>query len=111
MERVCFSHNEGEGIIADSSELLPVVCTNVKIGTTELVPGIKTTMNGFFLRDVQFQGMLNKTEMVFLLGSTDTLFESKTYYKVVHFISETRIFIVYGAGFGRDYNFVKGRWK
>lgn len=68
-------------------------------------------MDEFFSRDVHFQGLLNETELVFLLGTNDTLFESKTYYKVVHFISETRIFIVYGEGFGRDYNFVNGRWK
>jgi hypothetical protein len=110
---VYYEGKEGSGYILTDPKLMSEKLRKktVFILGQELKPDTDTDLFGFFKHPLSYLGMLDRTEMIFFMGTNKDLFETKYYYQSVNLISQTRIFELYGNGFGRDYNYVKGEWK
>ena len=76
----------------------------------EQIEHFKTDLKGFFNRELEAVGELNGMT-VFYIGKQEDLFGSTYYYEPVYIQDENRIFIKYGKYHGRDFNYIKGRWK
>lgn len=118
-EKTIFSHSQGLGIVSDSKEeVLEIVAKRpVKILETLLKPGEMTSLFGFFLREVEYLGVLKSEShrqvlpMVFYLGSGKNLFKEAHYFNVVMRVTNTRLFEKTTETTGRDYRYVSGIWK
>lgn len=73
--------------------------------------GTKTDLKGFFNRELEIVGKEPDGCTVFFIGITEDLFGKIFYYESVLILNENRIYISYGAGHGRDHNYIKGKWK
>jgi hypothetical protein len=111
MKTIIYNNKQGEGIILTNDELLEVRDETPTVAGEILIPGTSTSMSGYFDKSVEFCGVFDKNSLVFFLGETSDLIERKRYYKVVHLISETRLFSMFSHNAGRDFNFIKGKWK
>ena len=111
-ERVIFSHNQGQGIISETKDILIDKTPGVlKLGNTSFDIGDSITLDGFFDFPHEFVGSINNNRLIFYCGSDANLFETHHYFKVICYISPTRIFVMYTEISGRDYNWVNGIWK
>ncbi len=118
-EKTIFSHSQGLGIVSDSKEeVLEIVAKRpVKILETLLKPGEMTSLFGFFLREVEYLGVLKSEShrqvlpMVFYLGSEKNLFKETHYFNLVMRVTNTRLFEKTAETTGRDYRYVSGIWK
>jgi len=111
--KTIFSHGQGMGYIFDNETdinqfINPITIT---VGTETLTPGCMTDLDNYLIKKVQYLGTVNYNEMIFLYGTTNSLFESKTYYGSILIVSETRIFEMFSFKGGTDHNFVNGKWK
>lgn len=111
METILFSKNMGEGLILNNNQKPPVKNESPTVGDEILIPGTYTSLSGYFAHSLKFCGVMNKNCLVFFIGETEDLFESKKYYQVIHLITKTRLFSMFTYAAGRDFNFVKGKWK
>ena len=73
--------------------------------------GIKTSLKGFFNRELEIVGKEKDGSTVFFIGTTEDLFGKTFYYEPVLILDENRIFIVYKPGSGRDHNYINNKWK
>lgn len=78
----------------------------IVIGNTTIEPGEKTSLLGFFCRDLTYMGILDR-KAVFYLGDQDGMH----YYQTLAVISPTKLYLNYTWSSGRDWNLVNGKWK
>ena len=112
-QKALYSQHQGSGYICEEKNDIYQVCSP---GTFELLgktytPGEMTDLAGFFKEPIEYIGNDGK-EAIFYMGAGDaTLFEQKHYFQWVLIVDHDRIFLIYGHGSGRDYNFRNGKWK
>lgn len=113
LKSVVFGGGQGSGYIALNDYDIKEIAKpqDVIVNFERLIPGNHTTLSGFFNTSVQFIGIINKSEMIFLLGSDTDLFETRYYYESVLRCTDKRIFCMYSWSGGRDWNFKNGNWK
>ena len=113
MKIVIFNDKQGAGYICTSPDEMQhhVRLMHITVNGEKLIPGQKTTMSGFFFREVEYVGLIGNCEMIFFAGSDDSLFDTKYYYQSINRICDDRIFIMYMHGSGRDYYYKGGKWK
>lgn len=111
METILYECNMGEGIILEENERLLIRNESPLVAGEILIPGTITSMSGYFNHPLKFCGVIKKNALVFLIGYDTDLFCKKTYYQVVHLISDTRLFSMFSYDAGRDFNFINGKWK
>lgn len=109
-ETVFFADTQGEGLVLENGEYFEDR-GEINVGTETLTIGKSTTLDGFFDFPHEFRGFNGDRGMVFWVGFENDLFGGVHYYKVIHFIKPTRLFVLYKPGSGRDWNFVNGEWK
>lgn len=102
-----FSHSEGSGYMEASKDSVPCHAQPITIGGEVIEPGQSTELQGFFRRPLEYLGLKDENEMIFYIGEDQGIH----YFKSIFWISETRFFIAYKPGSGRDFNFVNGAWK
>lgn len=125
-KEVLYTGNEGHGIISETrAEVESALCIHlepIELGDLKISPGVKTDLEGFYNRPLEYVGylidvkhppseiFLDKSKksygMVFYMGEDS----GKHYYSVIFRISRDRFYIHYKANGGRDYNRVKGVW-
>lgn len=71
----------------------------------------KTTLKNFFNRELEVMGVDKTGDTIFLLGTEEDLFGKTFYYEPVLILNENRIFKMFGQNFGRDFNYINGKWK
>ena len=116
MEKVLFGNGVGQGIIFNSdidlkSHINP---TSVFIGNETIYAGQMTSMQCFFYIDILYLGMLKDdkyTCLCFELGREKDLFTEKIYVTAIYKITDKRLFKKYALHSGRDFNYIKGKWK
>jgi predicted NUDIX family phosphoesterase len=111
MEQVFYSNNMGQGIIEDTDIELELIHPLIKVAGEILIKDTFTSMSGYFKESLKYCGVLDNNKLVFEIGSQDDMFESKTYYQVVNYISENVLFVKYTETGGRDYRFINNQWK
>jgi len=111
METILYSNSMGEGIILKNDDPLLVRKENRVVNNETLIPGQLTSMSNYFRHPIEFCGVISKNTLVFFIGYTQDLFKKKSYYQIVHLITEKRLFSMYSPGAGRDHNFINGKWK
>lgn len=117
MEEVIFGNSQGEGLILEHGKTLAdffeIDKSDIALGDTVLKFDEETTLSGWFDSPVKYCGKVKENTLIFLLGSAggDLFEEAKTYYETMLWVSPTRFFRMYYRNAGRDFNFVKGRWK
>ena len=107
MEEVIYSNNMGEGLILNIGEPLFVKKESVGVAGEILQPETLTTLQGYFKTPLKFCGTLYENKLLFFIGQQD----NKLYYQIIHLIAENRLFSMFSHIAGRDFNFIKGRWK
>jgi hypothetical protein len=108
----CFDKLTGHYLLVHSdvshfeNQLVKKDCSFCKFGE-------ETTLNGFFCKPAQFIGFDpdNEKVAIFFLGSEVGLYASMYYYEDILILNENRIFKMYSARGGRDFNFKSGKWK
>ncbi|NPA75257.1 MAG: hypothetical protein GXO25_04155 [Euryarchaeota archaeon] len=111
-----FFKDEGFGyeIEGEFSEIYEIAeKKELRVGNDLYVPGQKYNLRGFFDRDVQYVGV-NKERphlSIWYLGKEKTLFGYKHYFLEIFIVTPYRIFVSYGPGSGRDFNYKGGVWK
>lgn len=112
METVIFSNRQGSGYTCANDQEIYSVAQKlpIQVNGQTYNPGDKTTLNGFFCRPLEYIGSVD-SEAIFCMGNTEDLFNQVWFYQSVYIISDARIFLIYGNGFGRDYNFINNKWK
>ncbi|MBA4304634.1 MAG: hypothetical protein C0424_10455 [Sphingobacteriaceae bacterium] len=108
---ILYSCNMGEGLILNEGDPKPWRLEKITVAGIELVPGEPSDMAGYFRHPLVYCGLINEKHMVFYIGSTSDLFGCKYYYQVVMKVDETRLFSMFTFNAGRDFNFIRGRWK
>lgn len=108
-----FSHCQGMGYVFDNETdinqfISPI---SITVGTETLTPGCMTDLDNYLIKKVQYLGLVDNTGMVFFYGTTNSLFESKSYYGLIYRVTETRIFEMFSFKGGTDHNFINGKWK
>ena len=85
----------------------------VQLVNETLVPGTKTDLTKFFKHPIEYAGILKEDPRVlmFYLGEDADLFQNKRFYDCYFKITDSRLFKKYNDRTGRDYNFIKGKWK
>jgi hypothetical protein len=75
--------------------------------------GKETDLKGFFYKPVKFVGFDPENEKlaIFYLGSEYTLYSKVLYYEDILILNENRIFKMYSARAGRDFNYINNKWK
>lgn len=111
MNTILYSHSMGEGIIIENDEQLSLREESRTVANEILIPGTLTTVSGYFNHPLKFCGVYGKNSLVFLIGKESDLFCTKTYYQVIHLITEFRLFSMFTWLSGRDFNYVNGKWK
>jgi hypothetical protein len=118
LRSVIFKNNESSGFVVegDFDEIYQVVTKeNAEFTVVEekLTPGVKTDLSGFFNRPLLYVGKRkdDPNSMVFHVGTQRNLFGEKHYFEEVFWVSPTRIAVITGPWWGRDFNFVSGVWK
>lgn len=111
MDTVIFNRNMGEGLILNNNDVLDVELESPNVANEILVPGTSTSMSGYFKHSLEFCGVMDKNKLVFFIGEVNDLLGKKRYYQVVTLISEFRLFSMFTYSSGRDFNFIKGKWK
>jgi hypothetical protein len=129
MEFTLFSKNQGCGYISKDYYFVNDVTikheTPIVLGRQELIPGNSFDLDGFFSRPLLYLGKhVSATanqkgqyeiplkeklsdELIFYIGEDD----GNHYFQAVFKITDTRFFMLYGKGSGRDYNFKNNKWK
>lgn len=111
-ECVIYGDKQGYGYISDNPEIdLPLIMQPVTVVDEIIQPGAMTDVKGYFCRPLLFVGLVDKTELLFYIGKTGDLFETKHYWQSLWVVSPTRLYHIFGPGFGRDFNWVNGKWK
>lgn len=118
-EKTFYSGGQGMAIISDNKdEVLKIIVKRpVKILESLVKPEEKTSLFGFFSREVEYLGVLKGEDqkevlpMVFYLGSQVTLFKEIHYFNVLIRVTDTRLFEKTSERTGRDYRYVSGVWK
>jgi len=110
---VIYSNNLGMGYVVPKS--IDVNCfvdsIPVSIGGETIYPKEETTLLGYFdINPAMYVGMI-ANEMVFYLGETNDLFETRHYFISLIKVTETRIFSMFSHHAGRDFNLVNNKWK
>jgi len=111
-----FRGGMGEGCILEQGQKLEdfyqIDTTPTQMGNCLLEVGKETVMDGYFSSPVVYYGKQDK-KLFFLLGSEGgDLFQTpKTYYETMLRLDENRFFRMYSRKAGRDFNFVKNKWK
>lgn len=82
----------------------------ITVNNNRLIPGQKTTLDGFFNSEVVYLGLYNQY-MQFQIGIDSNLFATEIYSNEFKKIDETTILTIYQPGTARDYNFKNGAWK
>lgn len=104
----------GECLITYQNQALDIDQTQqtIRLGNVCLVPELMTDLDGFYKRPLKYAGHKGK-ELYFYIGDDDAdLFKPiRSYYEVLHYLSEIRFFKLYSSKGGRDYNFKNGKWK
>lgn len=113
MTPTIYSHGQGMGYVSTTA-ILPdgfvrEETTCFEPGT--ILPGMSTDLFGFFAKPMRYMGIHGEHEMIFYIGSTADLFGEHHYWQGMIYCSRTRIFSMYSNNAGRDYNYVKGKWK
>jgi hypothetical protein len=111
MDTVIFNRNMGEGLILNNDDVLDIEFDSPTVANEILVPGTSTSMSGYFKHSLEFCGVMDKNKLVFFIGEVNDLLSKKRYYQVVTLISEFRLFSMFTYSSGRDFNFIKGKWK
>jgi hypothetical protein len=113
MEWALFSKNQGSGYISGSQFEMEAVIKKIPetVNLEVIQPGMKTSLSGFFCRQLEYIGKIGKGELIFYIGNQHDLFLERHYYQSIFKISETRIFEITNPAGGRDYNFIGGKWK
>lgn len=110
--QTCFySNNQGEGFTSDELMIYGEDRGEFKVGAEMISIGTKTTLNGFFDFPHEFIVFIDGKGMGFHCGCETDLFGMTHYYKVIHLLSPTRLFVMYTRKSGRDWNFINGAWK
>jgi len=109
-----FSNKQGSGYICnDETEIYTIICPgSFTMGNESIENGQETDLAGFFNRDLLFVGLASKflpTKLAIFYIGTDGF--GRFFYQEVTILSNERIFLLYGNGFGRDYNLKEGKWK
>ena len=73
--------------------------------------GEKTDLKGFFNRELEIVGKEEGGCYIFFIGTTEDLFGKTYYYEPVLILDENRIYITYRPSYGRDHNYINGKWK
>lgn len=118
-EKTFYSGGQGMAIISDNKdEVLKIIVKRpVKILESLVKPEEKTSLFGFFSREVEYLGVLKGEDqkevlpMVFYLGSQVTLFKEIHYFNVLIRVTDTRLFEKTSERTGRDYRYVSGVWR
>jgi len=84
--------------------------TPVDIGGEALRVGDKTSLNGFFAREIEYLGQ-HEGYMQFAIGTFQDLLGTIIFANSFKKITETQMLTVYQAGTARDYHFKNGKWK
>jgi len=107
-----FSNKQGSGYIFenDTDILKYTIPATVVVGTETINPGDMTALDNYLTGKVKYIGLVNERGMIFYYGKDNNLFP-KYYYGLIFLMTSTRIFEMYGPNFGRDHNFINGKWK
>lgn len=115
MEKVIYSNKGGLGIILEDFDNQNdfIEPKAFKVNNDNLIPGMKTNLNGLFNEEVYFLGCLKneKNCMIFFLGEEENLFDKKRYYSCFYWISENKLANKYTENSARDFNWINGCWK
>lgn len=117
MEFTIFSKSQGSGYIVRNRQKLINEINPVSVSINSIIfinSGENTDLINYFDREVKYLGVKKNsthTEMLFLLGTSNDLFSEIIYIESIYKISETRIFQIFGHGYGRDFNLINGIWK
>ncbi len=115
MEHHIYSNNNGEGFSLQAGERLAdwVTPKAIEVAGTMLEPGELTNMQGFFDRQLKYEGILTNSPhtLVFCLGTSKDLLSQTTWYATLHRIHSRRLFRMYTHISGRDFNWIRGQWK
>ena len=111
MEYTLFSANEGAGYISDNPEIderFKLQEVIFEFGT--ILPGYENNLGGFFIKPLKYIGR-DKKELLFFIGTDNSLSGTKFYYLSINYITPTRFYIQYAPISGRDYNYKNKQWK
>ena len=115
MEETLYSNFGGMGLILspDDTEADYIAPESVAIADTVINPGEFTTLCGKFTKPLRYVGMQKSTTklMVFHAGDNSDLFDTKRFYYVLGYLTNTRIYNCYSPGTARDFNLKNGAWK
>lgn len=114
VEEVIFSKGQGLGYISTGGRPEGYTDEDLNLGGELLRLGQLTTLEGLFDRFLEYAGTMVKDGSRFFilkLGNDCDLLESRTYYLKFLWLSRERIATMYTYSSGRDYNYVKGKWK
>lgn len=115
IQKTIYNDACGLGIVTDEYDAIYQIAkpSIVTVNNVDLIPGDKVNLDGYFLCDLVYVGVLDENEncLVFYLGNDEDLFENIFYFKCIFKVSETRIFDKYTKISGRDYNYINGQWK
>lgn len=108
-----FNNSQGCGYIHDSPKEIFTELSEEPITLAGLIirPGEYTTLRNYFIRPLEYIGLLANCEMIFRIGSHGDLFTTKHYYQSVFKIGEDRIFEMFSRVAGRDHLYIDGVWK
>lgn len=70
-----------------------------------------TTLKDFFSRELEVMGIDQNGDTIFKMGVQSDLFGTTFFYEPVLILDENRVFKMYGDNCGRDYFYIKGKWK
>lgn len=102
-----------QGLYYKSAERLwegKLLRKSIAVAGQAVVPGNKTTLNGFFCRPIEYLGVEENGYAIFYIGSQNDLFAQANYYEPVLVVSDTRLFKMYSENAGRDFNFINQKW-
>jgi hypothetical protein len=82
----------------------------------DLIPGTMTDMGGYWKHPILYKGLLIEPgdllpALLFYIGEINNLFDHRIVCDVIYRVSDTRLYKVYHNKHGRDYNYVKNKWK
>lgn len=108
-----FSNRQGMGYVFDNETDINQFINkiNITVGTETLTPGCMTDLDNYLIKKVMYLGTVDNNGMIFFYGTTNHLFENKSYYGLIYRVTETRIFEMFSPIGGRDHNFINGIWK
>jgi hypothetical protein len=111
-----FNDKQGSGYIFTSKAAMEhhLGAADVTICGKIIAPGDKTDLSGFLGRELIYLGIKpgrDMNEMIFYIGEEKTLFDAQYYYQSIFRISDKRLFEMFSDQAGRDFNYIKGRWK